>query len=38
MTKVKIKGIPYAKVKAKALRNKDVLAAYEEAKKVQPLA
>jgi len=29
----KIKGVPYAEVKAKALRNKDVLAAYEKAKR-----
>jgi len=28
----KIKGVPYVEVKAKALRNKDVLAAYEKAK------
>jgi len=29
----KIKGAPYSEVKAKALRNKDVLAAYEKAKR-----
>jgi len=29
----KIKGISYAEVKAKALRHKDVLAAYEKAKR-----
>jgi len=31
MSGEKIKGVPYAEVKAKALRNKDVLAAYEKA-------
>lgn len=30
----KVKGIPYAEVKAEALRNKDVLAAYEEARRL----
>jgi len=33
MSGEKIKGVPYAEVKAKALRNKDVLAAYEKAKR-----
>lgn len=30
----KIKGISYAEVKAEAIRNKDVLAAYEEARRL----
>jgi len=33
MSAEKVKGVPYAEVKAKALRNKDVLAAYEKAKR-----
>lgn len=33
MSSKKIKGIPYAEVKAKALQNKDVLVAYEKAKR-----
>jgi len=32
MSAEKVKGVPYSEVKAKALRNKDVLAAYEKAK------
>jgi hypothetical protein len=30
----KVKGIPYSEVKAEALQNKDVLAAYEEARRL----
>jgi len=33
MSGEKVKGVPYAEVKAKALRNKDVLAAYQKAKR-----
>jgi len=33
MSAEKVKGAPYSEVKAKALRNKDVLAAYEKAKR-----